>query len=406
MLKMRHSFFILILAAFLPVSAMAQLMCHQLLVQLDNDVTISKQESSETPSELNLQAKSFDATEPSQVSEQLSELVLMMAQSRSMIISEKEVNEKGRLLLGMPIGNGFFLELKYKSNSGTEPKYVLDHINMISPSGKQLDVSANPIDPYFDTKLSNERVNFEIGTYPNGFNVSARIPTVIKGQVLKEIQALAPKLELVPKEVIRELATESDIKVLKTKANRAYMKYFIKRYSVRGVFKTLFKLVVYEPLKLLLTLGVIYTAAHNFSNGKISIQELLGPENIPNASWVGKALHETSSAEQIPADVRQQLSQLENDVRSKNVSASQSPGTPLDQNASKLQVSKDQYLWTTNITDKATGRTATVIFVSSDNKQGQINYSAIVVDPVKYQKLIEYIKSVGQFIPVVPEDLK
>ncbi|MCC2678232.1 MAG: hypothetical protein K0R29_808 [Pseudobdellovibrio sp.] len=406
MSKFRQSIFILFLTAFLPVSAMAQMMCHQLIDQLQNDVTISKKESTETPSELNLAAKSFDAVEPAQVSAQVKELVLMLAQSRSMIISDKEINQKGRLLLGMPVGNGFTLELKYKSNSGSEPKYVLDHINLISPSGKQLDVSANPIDPYFDTKLSSERVNFEIGTYPDGFNINATIPTVIKGKVLKEIQELAPKLELVPKEVVRELATESELKVLKTKANRAYMKYFIKRYSVRGVFKTLFKLVVYEPLKLVLTLGVIYTAANTFSNGKLSITEAFGPKAASNIEWVSKSLHESAAAEQVPAEVRSQISQLEGDLRAKSGSASEAPGTPLDQNASKMQLTKDQYLWTTTLTDKATGRTSTIIFVSSDNKQGTVNYTAIVVDPVKYKKLIEYIKSVGQFIPVSPEDLK
>jgi len=406
MSKFMKSTFILFLMAFLPVSATAQMMCHQLIDQLQNDVTITRKESTETPSELNLAAKSFDAVEPAKVSEQVKELVLMLAQSRSMIISDKEINQKGRLLLGMPVGNGFTLELKYKSNSGAEPKYVLDHINLISPSGKQLDVSANPIDPYFDTKLSSERVNFEIGTYPDGFNITATIPTVIKGKVLREIQELAPKLELVPKEVVRELTTESDLKVLKSKANRAYMKYFIKRYSVRGVFKTLFKLVVYEPLKLILTLGVVYTAANTFSNGKISISEAFGPKASNNIEWVSKSLHDSASAEQVPAEVRRQITQLEGDLRAKSNSASEAPGTPLDQNASKIQFSKDQYLWTTTMTDKATGRTATVIFVSSDNKQGQVNYTAIVVDPVKYKKLIDYIKSVGQFIPVTPEDLK
>lgn len=403
--KLRLSIIILFFTAIAPFTAMAQLMCHQLTAQLQNDVVITNKESSETPSELNLAAKSFDAVEPHKVSEQVNELVLMLSQSRSMIISGKEINEKGRLLLGMPIGNGFHLELKYKSNSGTEPKYVLDHINLISPSGKQLDVSTNPIDPYFDTKLSSERVNFEIGTYPDGFNINATIPTVIKGKVLKEIQGLAPKLELVPKEIIRELANESDLNILKKKANRAYMKYFIKRYSVRGVFKTLFKLIVYEPLKLVLTLGVVYTAANTFSGGKINIQEAFGPKATSNVEWVSKSLNESAAAEQIPTDVRSQLNLLAGDLGAKNSAATEAPGTPLDQNAAKLQMTRDQYLWTTTLTDKATGRTSTVIFVSSDNKQGQVNYTAIVVDPVKYKKLIDYIKSVGQFIPVTPEDL-
>lgn len=406
MCKMSKSIIVLFFMAILPLTVSAQMMCHQLTAQLQNDVVITKKDSSEVPSELNLAAKSFDAVEPRKISEQVNELVLMLSQSRSMIISDKEINQKGRLLLGMPIGNGFSLELKYKSNSGVEPKYVLDHVNLISPSGKQLDVSANPIDPYFDTKLSSERVNFEIGTYPDGFNINATIPTVIKGKVLKEIQELAPKLELVPKEVIRELANESDLNLLKKKANRAYMKYFIKRYSVRGVFKTLFKLVFYEPLKLILTLGVVYTAAHTFSGGKISINEAVGTHSTANVEWVSKSLNQTAAAAQMPVEVRLQISQLSGDLLTKSGGATEAPGTPLNQNAAKLQTSSDQYLWTTTLTDKATGRTSTVIFVSSDNKQGQVSYSAIVVDPVKYKKLIDYIKSAGQYIPVTAADLK
>lgn len=405
MLKMIHIWSVFILVALFTPHTQAKLMCQQLFLQTGKDVEVKSQINIETPSELNLRARSFEGADPKTISEEVKDLVLMMSQARSLIISDKEVNEKGRLLLGLPIGNGFSLELKYKSNSTEENKFVLDHINLISPSGKQLDVSANPIDNYDDRKLSKDRVNFEIGTYPDGYNITAKIPTLIRGEVLKEIQALAPKLELVPKDVIRELAKESDLKVLKSKANRAYMKYFIKRYSIRGAFKTVFKLIVYEPLKMLITLGIVYTAAHTITGGLPSIQELISPKS--NVEWVYSSLHNSAGATQVPAAVKQQLAQLETDLRGHQPGAIQSPDQlPIDQNASKLQTTKDQYLWTSTATDKATGKTSTLIFVSSDNKKGQVNYSAIVVDPVKYASLISYIKSVGQFIPVTDEDLK
>lgn len=392
-------------------SAQAGLTCQHLFLETGKDVKIIKQISENVPSELNLKAKTYEATgNPKQISEEVSDLVLMMAHARTLIISDKEINEKGKLVLGLPIANGFFLELKYRSNSSQENKFVLDHINLLSPSGKQIDVSSNPIDVYDDRKLSKDRVNFEIGTYPDGFNITASIPTLIKGDVLKEILQLVPKLELLPKDIIREIAKESNLKELKSKANKAHMKYFIKRYSIRGVFKTLFKIVVYEPIKLAFTAAVIYIAANTTGviGGHNTITELLMPSQTQSTQWVAKSINESIQSASLPANVKKQLQTLQSDLSSNNVAdASQAKNAAaVDQNASKLQVSKDQYLWTTTMTDKETGKTATIIFISRDNKQGQISYAAIQVDPAKYKGLTNYIQSLGQFIAISSEDLK
>ena len=392
---------------FCSSNANAALSCQQLFSEAGKGVKISKMLSPAVASELNLKAKSFEATgDAQQISEEVSDLVMMMAHARSPIISDKEINQKGKLLLGLPIGNGFVLELKYRSNSTFEDKFVLDHINLISPSGKQIDVSANPIDVYDDRKISKDRLNFEIGTYPDGFNINAAIPTLIKGDVLKEIQQLAPKLELLPKDVLRDLARESNLKELKSKANRAHMKYFIKRYSIRGVFKTLFKMVVYEPIKMLFTVGVVYFAVN--SSGAINhpgnITEFLFPAR--QTEWVSKSLNDSINAEALPTSVKSQLKSLQADLANDPSTISQSKNNPPDQNAPKLQVTKEQYLWTTNVTDPNTGLTTSLIFISRDNKQGQISYVAMKVDPEKYKQLIAYIKSIGQFIPVSSEDMK
>lgn len=381
-------------------------MCKQLFLETGKGVDIVMQ-TPETPSELNLKARVFEATgNAKQISEEVSDLVLMMAQARSPIISDKEINQKGKLVLGLPIGNGFVLELKYKSNSTFEDKFVLDHINLLSPSGKQIDVSANPIDIYNDRKISKERVNFEIGTYPDGFNVNAVIPTLIKGDVLKEIQQLAPKLELLPKDVLRDLAKESNLNALKSRANKAYMKYFIKRYTVRGVFKTLFKILIYEPLKLGFTVGVVYFALSTTGvvGGPTSITEMLTPAR--NTEWVAKSLTDSIRAEALPTNIKKQLETLQTDLVNDPAIKQNSTEIVADQNAPKLQVTKDQYLWTTTVIDKDTGKAVTIIFVSRDHKNGQYSYAALKVDPVKYKNLIDYIKSIGQFIPVSSEDLK
>ena len=403
MLKMANLLLILMVFSFSTAQA---LLCKQLFLETGKGVNIVLQ-SPDSPSELNLKARVFEATgNAKEISQEVSDLVLMMAQARSPIISDKEINQKGKLVLGLPIGNGFVLELKYRSNSTFEDKFVLDHINLLSPSGKQIDVSANPIDIYDDRKISKERVNFEIGTYPNGYSVYANIPTLIKGDVLREIQQLAPKLELLPKDVLRELAKEANLKALKSKANKAYMKYFIKRYSIRGVFKTLFKIVVYEPIKMLFTVGVVYFAMSTTGmvNNPSNITEMLFPAK--SSEWVSKSLTDSIRAEALPADVKKQLEVLQTDLV-KDPSMNQSNNnTAADLNAPKLQVTKDQYLWTTTVVDKETGKAATVIFVSRDNKNGQVTYAAIKVDPEKFKSLIEYIRSIGQFIPVSSEDLK
>lgn len=387
-------------------SSNAALLCKQLFLDAGKGVNITNQPNAVQPSELNLTARSFEATgNPKQISQEVSDLILMMAQARTPIVSEKEINEKGKLVLGLPIGNGFVLELKYRSNSTFENKFVLDHINLLSPSGKQIDVSANPIDIYDDRKISKERVNFEVGTYPDGYNINATIPTLIKGDVLKEIQQLTPKLELLPKDVLRELAKESNLQNLKKKANRAHMKYFIKRYSIRGVFKTLFKIVVYEPLKMLATVAIVYVAMTTSGNSPSNITEFFMPKT--NNEWVAKSINDSINSETMPALVKKQLKNLQSQISENPALVSRElENAAIDQNATKYQFSKSQYLWTTTLTDKESGKTETIIFISRDNGKGQINYAALRINPEHFKELIAHIRQIGQFIPVSPEDLK
>ena len=383
--------------------------CKQLVLGGSPGVAIGLTEA-DRPSELNLVSSSFEAShDKKEVSRQVSEVVGMMAQARGPIISDKEINEKSKITLGLSIGNGFSLELKYKHMlHETEGEiYVLDHINMYTPSGKQMDVSSNPIDAYDIRKLAVNRNNFEIGTYPDGYNISANVATIIKGDVLKEIRALAPKLELVPKEEIRQLAKESDLAVLKKKANRTYMKYFIKKYSVRGIFKTAFKLVIYEPLKAFITVGVAALFLSTHSPGMMNkISDIFLPKEPQKIEWVKRSLDEHSQGTNMPEKVKQQLRTLREGLEASEPRATVSNGDAMNLNAPRLQTASDEYMWTTTITDKSSGKSMTLIFLSHDNKQGEIKYIALQVDPAKYKDLIQYIKTAGQFIPVSDEDLK
>lgn len=389
--------------------ASAAMSCANLFLALGKGVEVRKTQAREDLSQLNLTETTFEASaNSSRFQHEVSELVGMMAYSRPPVISDKEINSKGKIVLGLQIGNGFSLELKYRHIiHETEGNiYVLDHINMYTPSGKQLDVSSNPIDAYDIRKLADGRKNYEIESYPGEHNVTARIPTFIGGDVMREIQNLAPKLELVPKDVIRELAKESDVKALRKKANLAYMKYFIKRYSIRGIFKTLFKVVVYNPIQLVATAGIIYVATHTMNVGSVSsISELIFPKQ--NTEWVSPSIQDSASSQALPATVREQLTALSADLEAKQVTINKdATGTAMDLNASHMQISNNQYLWATTMTDKVTGKTVSIIFISRDNKHGQVSYAALQVDSFKYKNLINYIQSVGQFIPVTPEDLK
>ena len=407
MLKTMRQIFIVGMMVTLPMVASATMMCQQLFLQTSKEVAVNRMQDPEALAELSLQAITFEATEPLAVARETKEIILMMAQSRGLIISDKEVNEKGKLQLGMPIGNGFSIELKYESHSMEEPRYVLDHMDVLSPTGKIV-LSSNPIDMHDVRKLARSKTNFEIEAYGVGLDVMAKIPTLISGGVLREIQEMSPKLELLPKDVIRQLSNEPTLALLKKKANRAYMKYYIKRYLVRGVFKTAFKIALW-PLKGLALAGILYMSAHTFNGfGNSTIQNMMRPMQPTQSEWVYKSIQESVAGEGIPAAVKLQLTALEADLRTDSDTAANpvTENIALDQNAPKLQVARDQYMWTTNITDPATGKTASIIFVSSDNRHGQVNYTAIQVDPTKYAQLISYIKATGQFIPVTAADLK
>lgn len=387
-------------------------MCFQLFFNTSKDVKIELNSAPDesNASELNLKPKTFEATNKStNFNEQLSEIVSMMSIVREPVVSDKEINIKGKLKLGLRIGNGFTLEMKYRHmfHETEGPMYILEHINMFSPTGKQLDISSNPIHAYDVRKLSVDRTNFEIGTYPDGYKIDARIPTMIKGDIMQEIQQLAPKLELVPKSILTEISKESDINILRKKANRAYMKYFIKRYFFRGLFKSAYKLFFYEPLKLTMSASIIYVAVHQLGalnqSGKIS--EFFLPKH--NVEWVKESIKESSESKALSLKVRTQLQDLASDIETQKVIIEPNAnGKAMDQNSTRLQVTKDQYLWTSTVSDRETGREVTLIFLSRDNKQGHVEYVALQVDPKKYKDLIEHIRSIGQMIPISAEDLK
>lgn len=411
MLTYKHLLAFVMLLATFNIAASAP-MCYQLFLNTSKDVKIEMKSSSEESqaSELNIRPKSFEAAaKTKEFNNQIAEIVSMMAVAREPVVSDKEINIKGKLKLGLRIGNGFTLELKYRHQfHETEgAMYILEHINMFSPTGKQLDISSSPIHAYDVRKLSLDRTNFEIGTYPDGFRIQAKIPTMIKGDVMREIQELSPKLELVPKEILSEIAKESNFKELQKKANRAYMKFFIKRYFFRGLFKSAYKLFFYEPLKLTLSAGIIYVAVHQMGalnqSGKIS--EFFLPKH--NIEWVKDSVKDSANAKALPINVKTQLLDLASDLETQKITIEPNAnGKAMDQNSTRLQVSKDQYLWTTTVTDRETGREVTLIFLSRDNKQGHVEYVALQVDPIKYKELIGHIRSIGQLIPLTSEDLK
>lgn len=387
-------------------------MCHQLFFNTSKDVKIQQKYAPDdsNASELILRPKTFEASnKSSEFDRELSEIVSMMSIAREPVVSDKEINVKGKLKLGLRIGNGFMLEMKYRhlfhENEGAI--YILEHINMYSPTGKQLDISSSPIHAYDIRKLSVDRTNFEIGTYPDGHRIEARIPTMIKGDIMSEIQKLAPKLELVPKEILAEISKESDITALRKKANKAYTKYFIKRYFFRGLFKSAYKLFFYEPLKLTLSASIIYVAVHQLGalnqSGKIS--EFFLPKH--NVEWVKESIKESADSKALSLNIKTQLQDLASDIETQKVIIEPNAnGKAMDQNSTRMQVTKDQYLWTSTVTDRETGQEVTLIFLSRDNKQGHVEYVALQVDPIKYKVLIEHIRSIGQMIPFSAEDLK
>lgn len=208
-----------------------------------NRVELKKYTNTEAPEKLVIEAMNF-----SQKPEEASiELMRMLLQNSSYVLEEKNVLTKGELSIGIPVKDGYYFEVTYKSMSSERSQFLVDKITLRTPTGTGSKKVAEGFLSSGEVKI--KKTEHELGDIlGEGINAKIKIPLIIDGPLLNKIDHLAKFFEYFKKDELRKLLeTNSMLKI------RAVFEY----RRARDVFiKVLFK----EPMKAAIGMGFILLA--------------------------------------------------------------------------------------------------------------------------------------------------
>lgn len=333
------------------------------------------------------------------------ELVRMIAATRSVKFSYKAFigKEFGELVLGFPLRNKYSLEVTYKSDYRDGARvFNADRVVLITPSG-HADIAGKNIQNIEGGLI--EKLSIDLSEYPGlaGNNFRVSIPSEITGTALQIFESkIANKLSLLEKDDLWNIAKSNNYTKMKALINYRSFMALMKDYHIKGVFKTYVKWVAVPLFGGLM----LWQANTHFPNqtqsARLTIQNLIvGPQN----AWLKSSLDQFIVAPQVPGAVKTQIRdlQLELEANAKNPAATAALNQQFPPNINfpgKFQLSKDQYMWITTEFDKTKNRDVTLLFITQDNKYGQIEYAIAEIDHQKYQPLIQFLESKGQFLPL------
>lgn len=223
--------FILILSTMLfTVNSFAQEMCSGIFIQPGLKVSTGSYST-------NTQSTSSD-----EVAMALG-ILKMTTNTLTESISKKMTVEKGELLLGQNLGDGWSLEYEYFADKRTEKTiFRLGKVNLIKPNGEKTTIDKKPTKEDGNSLskkfYSEEDLGFKAGEAPAVFaNAPAvEFPALIQQNTLKYLLSMASSMEFFTRDEINQA---TDLKTLKAKAfvksNVKYVQGIIKKQAFKFV---------------------------------------------------------------------------------------------------------------------------------------------------------------------------
>jgi hypothetical protein len=318
------------------------------------------------------------------------ELLKMMVHTTSYSLSDKNVLYKNSLELGMPMGEGYSLSLKYESDGRENPIFRLDSVEVVTPTGFTYKISKEPLSRVSFT-LAKDSFELPADVYPNGRRIHAEIPLAIEGKSLTEIDRMTSSLELFNKTELREIADQKTYSTMKRKFFFRKTKALFKKYFIAAPFKTIANLAPTLILASVISYGV--TAIPRTA-------EVVKP--VPEVSWVNTSINQVS-AKTISPEIKIQFNQLlaEADAKIKS-GASETPRLgPASTAAPKFKFSEQHMTWV--FEQKSADGTSTKTYIvlteeSTGTAHEPIKYLVLEIDPVKYADMIKFIRSQGHVL--------
>ena len=361
-------------------------------------VELKKHTNSEAPEKLVIEELGFsEKTDEASI-----EMMRMLLQNSSYVLEEKNVLTKGELSIGIPVKDGYYFEVTYKSMSSERSQFIVDKITLRTPTGTGSKKVAEGFLKAGEVKL--KKTEHEIGDMlGEGINAKIKIPLIIDGPLLNKIDKLSKFFEYFKKDELRKLLqTNSMLKI------RTVFEY---RRARDVFFKVLFK----EPMKAAIGMGFILLAT-GISTSPINLMKHDNPTPV-GEQVVMMAQRETGTYMQNKIngfDVPAQATQLKAEISEMNKqiqSFADSKAPYYGPNMSEISLdrtssfSQQHQTWIFEKADAYNNSVHTYIVFAQEKSTTAgpgLQYMVMEISAEKYPTLIKFIKEQGR-MPMVQQ---
>jgi hypothetical protein len=336
----------------------------------------------------------------------LLEFIAMIGANRQKTFSVKDFDrggpaDTGTFTLGFPLVGKYSVEATYTGDYRVNPQFNLSGLKLIPPFGKAISISNNPLT--IDGQI-NTRVFLDLTAFPElaKYDIQTAVPATINMDALIKVESAKFQLDLIEKAEMRKIAESNGYLKLRAMMLHRYVKAKMIEYHVKGIFKRWVALV---SAPIILVVGYMILP----DSFVASVREMWAN---PDPFETEKALNEFAAASGVPEPIRFQISTLRDEVLhvidptgAKSRELTKKQGLNMDPN-SRYDVSKSQSVWIQHTFDKDQGKNVTLLYMSRFNGTNRVDITAVEVDPARYQPLIKFVESRGDFMVFSRSELK
>ncbi|MFZ3230746.1 MAG: hypothetical protein WA160_11120 [Pseudobdellovibrio sp.] len=298
------------------------------------------------------------------------ELSRMLLQNSSFTIEEKSSLLKNKLVLGIPIKDGYSLQVTYESDSRAEKRFILsDKIILITPTGREIKITDSILSM---NELKIENSTFDIKNFlSKGLKVHLNIPLSIDKALLERFSKLSFYFQFFSKDELREvLKSDSIFKI--------QMLFRLRRAKV--VFKNV---LIKEPFKIAISAAVTF-AVINYNPLVLPSQHkqiMTPPVAVQEVVLAKSTINGLTITNEMPI-IKNQLAALKEEARAK---------LSIKDNFSTTHSS-----WIFKQVNPKTGLTQTYLGIAEEKNNSAntgLQYYIYEIDTQKYQQLVSYALS-------------
>lgn len=316
------------------------------------------------------------------------ELVRMLIRNSDFKLEDKNVLLKNKFTLGIPVKDGYVLQLTYESSSNAAPRFILqDKVVLITPAGREIRITNDLMSP---DQLRLNRTDFEMADYAvRGLELNLKVPLVVEGPLLSKFSHLADYFKYFRKEELSRVFQSNSMLRIESQ---------LKLRKAKHVFH---QVLIKEPFKFLIG-GAIALTVMNSQMFIHPAKEAPAPVATAPAAISMTHMNNTLNNIPIPANqptVRAEFQQLRAEITQKVAVQSFAEINAYDVRIDPNNMfSREHNLFVFTRVNENTNSTHTYVVFAQDVSQSRnlgLQYYVFEVSAARYTNLIRFIGTQG-----------